>query len=97
MQRHRKPVEVTNVKWAEIVVEGVIQKSIVDGEVDRLKTARVHNSTLATLVRGPGDMGWDVLRSSLVGVRDSGRWKRRGRSRRGSVGSEIETICYSIC
>lgn len=79
VQRHGKTVQVANVKWAEIVVERVVQQGIIDGEVHGLQARRVYNGALAPLVRGPGDMRWNVLRGGLVRVGDCGWWEGRTR------------------
>jgi hypothetical protein len=35
MQLNSEAVEVTNVQWAEVTMEGIVQESLVDTEVDR--------------------------------------------------------------
>lgn len=92
VQRHGKPIQVPDVEWAEIVVESVVQQSVVNSEVDWLHPGRVYNAVLATLVGGPGNVGWDMLRGGLVGVRDGGRRERRSGCWRGSVGSQVKAV-----
>jgi hypothetical protein len=38
MQRDREPVEVADVQRTKIVMEGVVQQRVVDGEVNRLQS-----------------------------------------------------------
>ena len=34
VELHREPVEMVDVQWAEVVVKGIVQEGIIDGEVD---------------------------------------------------------------
>lgn len=92
VQSHSKPVKVSDVKWAKVVVECIVQKSIINSKVDGLEAARVHNGALVTLVCSPGNVGGNMLRCCLVRIRDGRRRERRRRRWRRSVRSKIETI-----
>jgi hypothetical protein len=35
MQLHRIAVQVTNVQWAKVTVEGIVEESLIDSEVNR--------------------------------------------------------------
>lgn len=35
MELHRIAVKVTNVQWAKVTVEGIVEESLIDGEVNR--------------------------------------------------------------
>jgi hypothetical protein len=36
MELDSKPIEMTDVQWSEVVVEGIVQQAVIDGEVVRL-------------------------------------------------------------
>lgn len=36
VEQDREAVEVANVQWAKVVVEGVVEEGVIDGEVDGL-------------------------------------------------------------
>jgi len=35
MELHRIAVKVTNVQWAKVTMEGIVEQSLIDGEVNR--------------------------------------------------------------
>lgn len=74
------------------MVERVIQQSVIDGEVHRLQAGRVDDGTLTPLVRGPGDVRWDMLRGGLVWIGDRSWWEGRAGCGRGGVGRKIKAI-----
>lgn len=43
MELQREPVQVTDVERTKVMVEVVVQESVVDGEVVRLLVAGLHN------------------------------------------------------
>lgn len=89
MKRDGEPVEVANVQWPKVVVEGVVQQGVIDGEVHGLQARRVGDTVLLPL-RGaatacPG-LVWSV---ELVGVGDGGGRERRRRGRGRSIASPV--------
>ena len=62
MEKHGEAVEVTNVEWAEISVEGIVKKSVINGEV--------HGRAAL------GVAGW--ARARLLGDFGASRWKGNG-------------------
>lgn len=92
MQRHSKTVQVANVQRTEIMVERVIQQGVVDSEVHRLQARRVDDGTLTPLVRGPGDVRWDMLRRGLVWIGDRSWWEGRVGCGWGGVGRKIKAV-----
>lgn len=38
VEKHSKPIQMTNVEWAEVGVEGIVQKGVINREVDRRPT-----------------------------------------------------------
>jgi hypothetical protein len=82
MQRHGKPIQMSNVERAKVGVEGIVQKRVINGEVDRrtsLWAGRFGNRGASYALAGSalaGDFGgifgriWKgSLRIGRVGVR----------------------------
>ena len=66
MEKHGKPVEVTNVEWAEISVEGIVKKSVINGEVHG-RAALAWSGGLGTC-----PLAWGFWCVQMEGKRSSG-------------------------
>ena len=82
VQLHGEPVEVANVKWAKVAMEGIVEQRLVDAEVDG--GVRLVGCSSRASVRPRRPLG---RRLGLLGVREG----RRG-IRRICVGCEIEPV-----
>lgn len=84
MELDGKPVEVANVQRAKVVVERVVQKSVIDGEVaGRVFVGDQRRRSCAV----------GISRSSFPGRFGAGQ--RRIWIRGANVGAEIESVCES--
>ena len=70
VEKHSKPIEVSNVEWAEISVKGIVKKCVVDGEVHR-RAALAWSGGLAT-----SPFAWRFGCVQMEGKRGSGAGSR---------------------
>lgn len=82
MQLYREPVEVANVQWAKVAVEGVVQERLVDTKVDG--RVRLGAGGSRTYLRARRPLGG---RLALLGVRE-----RSVRIGRACVGCQVESV-----
>lgn len=83
MELQREAVEVADVERAKVVVEGIVEERVVDGEVVRLpQSFRGRRGSAGRLLRAlAGGAGWFGIGEERVLVGGI------------EVGSEIETVC----
>jgi hypothetical protein len=75
MQRDGETVQMADVQWAEIMMEGIVQERVVDREVHRFQPGRVDDLVRLAL-RGTTTTGsYHFGRDDLVRVRDHLRWE----------------------
>jgi hypothetical protein len=74
MQLYSKTVKVANMQWPKVGVKGIIQESLVDGEVDRGVHLRTSGDRASLHLRGA--LGWRLLLSGIRKGRLSGGFMR---------------------
>jgi len=83
MQLHRIAVQVTNVQWAKVTVEGIVEESLIDSEVNRRMGFRAGGGRAGVCLGRP--LAGRAAALSWVG-------KRSGGIGRVGVRGEVESV-----